>query len=131
GVIPLAQVLAQDVGRHNFVPIVKSVPPKARVPALVDLIERAVAPLEPPAEGPGAVVTIAIAAVLVGDVPGYQGGMIFVPLGKTPGQLGRIMTVCGTVGARVVPHAVLALSPMKVDPQHVGVRSEERRVGKG
>ena len=40
GMVKLAQVFAEDIGRNDLLPVVKGVSPKTGVPAFVDLFER-------------------------------------------------------------------------------------------
>ncbi len=121
--------------RLDLVPGGKGVPPEARVPGLVHRIEGAIARLEPRAERLGAQVAVAVVTVLVGHVPGDQGGMLAVALGQAPRHLLRESSIVGAVGAKVHATAMHATRPRDVHRQDVGIAlghpGRLRRGGRG
>ena len=87
------RLLTDRTRRFDEVPIGVRVAPEGRPPGVVERIERPILGLEPFDEGGAAQLAVALAAVLVGNVPHGERGVIGVPLGQLSVDEGDLFAI--------------------------------------
>lgn len=121
GGLLVADALAQGVGGDNLVPVVEGVAPELGVPSLVDGLDGAVLLLQPHAELFLAVLAVALAAILVADMPAGDVGVGAVALGQLYHQLAGVLLEDQAVGAMVVAVAKLMPAALVIHAGDLGV----------
>ena len=118
---PVHRRLADGGGRIDLRPVGDGVAPEAGPPGVVERIERAVLSLDPLPERGAAQVAVALAVVLVGEVPGEQRRMVGVALGQLAVDQGGLLAVDRRGEAVVVADAEEVAAAVGPDAQHLGI----------
>src|SRR5579884_2347844 len=95
--------------------------PEGRPPLLIEFVQARITLLEPCAEGGGTIFTIAVACVLIANMPESQSRVLMVTLGQAAGDLLGKATIDGRGRAIAgAPTVVTTLSRL-IHAQHIGI----------
>ena len=118
GTVAIFHTITQCIGQNDLIPIVNGMAPELQIPSLVDGLDGAIFLFQPNAECLLAVFTVALAAVLVADMPAGHVRIAAITLCQLFGHSLCVLLEDQGIGARIVALTEFMLTALVIDPSN-------------